>query len=146
MANQTSKVDTLGPGSCKFGKTGSAQEIAYQCTEIKLTPETKPGDTIDFLAGTSTIGDVERSFKLTGKLAQEYSKDSLLVWAKQNDGKILDFEYRPKNTGEIVCKGKVMVTAVEIGGPVKKTNESDFEFTGVGDWELETVDALPSGS
>lgn len=140
----TSKVDTLGPGSCKFGKTGAETEIAFQCTEIKLSPETKPGDPMDFLSGTTMVGEAEKSFKLSGKLAQEYSKDSLLVWAKQNDGVVLPFTYRPKNNGAIVCKGEVMVAAIEIGGSVKKPNESDFEFTGVGDWTLETVDPLAS--
>ncbi|MGH1977474.1 hypothetical protein [Rothia sp. L_38] len=138
----TSKADLLGPGSCKFGKTGSETEIAFQCTEIELSPETKPGDTMDFLSGTSLVGEAEKSFKLSGKLAQEYSKDSLLVWAKQNDGQVLPFVYRPSNKGELVCKGEVMIAAIKIGGTVKKPNESDFEFVGIGDWTLETTDPL----
>lgn len=134
----TGKAELLGPGSLKFGETGSEKEFAVQCTEAKLSPETKIGDTIDFLSGTSTVGPAEKSFKVSGKIAQEYSADSLLVWAKENDGAILPFTYKPKNDGAITCKGQVMITALEIGGSVKKTNESDFEFTGVGDWELKT--------
>ena len=131
------KAEALGAGSLKFGKTGSEKEFSFQCSEVKLEPETKVGDSIELLGGNAIAGDVERSFKLTGKIYQEYSSESLLIWAKENDGKTMPFIFKPKNTGNITCKGEVIVTALEIGGDVKKQNTSDFEFTGVGDWSIE---------
>lgn len=137
MAAIRSKADKLGPGSCKFGATGSEKEIAYQCSEIKLSPETKVDDAVKYLSGTETVGEIERSYKLSGKLAQEYSRDSLIKWCKDNDGEVVPFVFKPSNNGELIAKGAVLVTAIEFGGEVMKTNTSDFEFTGVGEWIIE---------
>lgn len=128
----------LGPGFLKFGKTGSQKEFGAFCTECTITPETKMDDAEPVLSGDTFAGDIEKSFKIEGKIKQTYDKDSLILWCWQNDGTVMEFEYTPLSDGALTVKGSVMIAAVPVGGEAGKTNDSEFEFSGVGEATMTT--------
>lgn len=127
------KAQQLGPGSLKFGETGSEIEFAVMCKSVTVEPDYDEGDTITVLSGdTDTEGDTE-SYTLSGELYQEYSAMSLLVWCRVNAGAVVPFKFKPDNDSEFEVRGEVRVRALTIGGDVKEKNTSDFEFPSAGD-------------
>lgn len=130
----------LGPGSIKFGATGSEIEFAVSCREIALEPETEEGDRVSVLSGDEYSDGDEDSYALTGVMLQAYDASAFLVWAHTNHGTETPFVFRPDNDKALAAKGTVRVRRVTIGGEVKTRNESDFEFPGVGMFELINAD------
>lgn len=131
----------LGPGSIKFGSTGSEQEFAVSCREVALEPETDEGDMVPVLSGDEYSDGDDDSYNLTGVMLQAYDTSAFLVWAHDNHGTETPFRFRPDNDKALTATGTVKVRRVRIGGEVKTRNESDFEFPGVGMFKLVDGDA-----
>ena len=125
------KSHKLGPGSLKFGSTGSEVEFATRCRSAAVEPEVEDADPLPVLSGDETDELDSESYTLTGSIFQDYDLDSLLVWSHVNHGSIVPFTFRPDNDKALVVKGQVRVRRLKIGGDVKERNESDFEFRGV---------------
>lgn len=130
------KSNRLGPGSLKFGATGSEEEFAMGCREVLIEPETEEGDELYVLSGDSVSEGDEDSYVLSGSILQSYDASSFIVWAHENHGTEVAFLFTPDNDKELAVKGTVRVRRVPIGGEVKNRNTSDFEFPGVGDYDL----------
>lgn len=124
------KSHKLGPGSLKFGLTGSEVEFAARCRSVAVEPEVDEEDPVPVLSGdeTNEIGD--ESYVLSGSLFQDYDKDSLIVYCHVNAGQIVPFAFTPDNDKALQVKGEVQIRRIRIGGDVKERNESDFEFPG----------------
>lgn len=131
----------LGPGSLKFGATGSEVEFAAQLRSCKIDPKSKAGDPLPVLSGEQIDASDEVEWTVSGKILEEYSADSLQVWAHQTAGQVVPFIFRPDNDKSFAVTGSCRVAHIGIGGDVKERNEQDFEFAGVGMYDL--VD--PSG-
>lgn len=125
------KSHKLGPGSLKFGETGSEVEFATRCRSVAVEPEVEEGDRLPVLSGDETDEIDSESYALSGSVFQDYDLDSLLVWAHVNAGAVVPFTFRPDNDKALAVRGEVRVRRLRIGGEVKERNESDFEFRGV---------------
>lgn len=145
MATQ---ADKLGPGKLIFGEPGDPQEFSSQITKAELTPEYDSDDDIPVLDGGVVAGDETDTYTMAGEFLQDYSSmKSLLVWCKRNSGKVMPFEFVPKSDGALHVKGQVKIRAVKLGGDVKKTNTTEFEFPGVGDWDfVDPAETSPASS
>lgn len=130
----------LGPGSIKFGATGSEVEFAVSCREVALEPETEEGDMVPVLSGDEYSDGDDDSYALTGVMLQAYDENAFVVWAHDNHGTEVPFVFRPDNDKALTAKGTCRVRRVRIGGEVKTRNESDFEFPGVGMFTLVNAD------
>lgn len=130
------KSHKLGPGSLTFGATGSEVEFATRARSVTVEPEVDEEDPIPVLSGDELPGDDEETYNLTGSILQDYDADSLLVWAHHHAGKVVPFQFTPDNDKALGVRGEVKVRRMSIGGDVKERNESDFEFKGIGMYEL----------
>lgn len=130
------KTQKLGPGILRFGSTGTEQEFASQCTKVELKPEFDSEDAVPVLSGEDVPGDVTESYTLGGEFLQEFSMESLIAWCKANSGTVLPFVFVPNSSSGFQVTGSAQIRAVAIGGDVKKSNTTEFEFPGVGDWNL----------
>lgn len=128
------KAHRLGPGSLKFGETGTAQEFASALTNARLSPSLEEEDNIDVLSGETLDGDDTLEYTLSGTLLQSYDKAGLVHWSHVNRLLVLDFEFIP-NTAEsdYGWRGKAKIVPLEVGGDVKTRNTSDFEFKVIGE-------------
>lgn len=137
------KSHKLGPGSLKFGATGSEVEFATRCRSVAVEPEVEESDRLPVLSGDE-VDDVDsETYNLTGSVFQDYDLDSLLVWTHVNAGKTMPFVFRPDNDKALGVKGEVKIKRLRIGGDVKERNESDFEFRGVnGMYDLYDLDGV----
>lgn len=133
------KAHKLGPGSLKFGETGSEVEFAVALRSCAVEPETEEGDALPVLSGDEFTEGDEDTYNLTGTIVENYDADSVQVWAHVNRGTVVPFLFRPDNDKAVGVKGEVRVRRIGYGGDVKERNEVDFEFPGVGDYDL--VDA-----
>ena len=133
------KSHKLGPGSLTFGETGTLVEFNTRLRSCTVEPEFEEGDPLPVLSGDELTDGDEESFNLTGSFLQDYDADSLLVWCHVHANQIVPFQFTPDNDKALMVTGEVKVRRVPIGGEAKERNESDFEFTGVGMYEL--VDA-----
>lgn len=146
----TIRTHKLGPGSLKFGETGSEVEFAVGLRSCAVEPEVDQGDSLSVLSGDELVADDEESYNLTGSLLQTYDKDSLIVWAHVTAGQVVPFTFRPDNDKGLAVTGSVKVRRLRIGGDVKERNTSDFEFPGEGMYSLvdadtqTAIDAWPS--
>ena len=122
------KSNRLGPGLLTFGAVGSASEWGGQCTAVTLTPSADEGDTITVLSGEELVDDGEETWTLEGTVLQSYDAESLLIWAKENSGTELEFEFLPSSGSALVATGRALIRSLAIGGDVKTRNTSDFSF------------------
>lgn len=130
------KTQKLGPGVLRFGETASEQEFSSQVTSVLLEPDFDSEDPIPVLSGEEVPGDETETYVLSGEFLQEYSMESLLVWCKANSGTVLPFTFTPNSNAGFSVTGSVVIRAVAIGGDVKTSNTTEFEFPGVGEWSI----------
>lgn len=130
------KAHKLGPGSLKFGETGSEVEFAVALRSCTVEPETDEGDMVPVLSGDEYSEGDEDSYVLSGAIVENYDEDSLQIWAHVNRNTEVPFLFRPDNDKALGVKGTCKVRRIAIGGDVKERNEKDFEFPGVGDYDL----------
>lgn len=130
------KAHKLGPGSLLLGETASAVEFAVALRSCSVEPETDEGDMVPVLSGDEYSEGDEDSFTLSGAIVENFDLDSLQVWAHLNHGGEVPFVFRPDNDKALGVKGTVKVRRIGIGGDVKEVNEKDFEFPGVGNYDL----------
>ena len=130
------KSHKLGPGSLTFGETGTLVEFNTRTRTVTLEPEYDEGDSIPVLSGDELQEDGSETFNLTGTILQDYDVDSLLVWAHVHSGQTVPFNFIPDNDKGLKVTGEVRVRRIAIGGEAKERAESDFEFPGVGMYEL----------
>jgi len=130
------KSHRLGPGSLKFGATGSEVEFAVGVRKCSIEPETEDGDVIEVLSGDEISDGDEDTYNLTGEILQSYEASSFIAWAHKNHRAEVPFLFTPDNDKDFAVKGTCKVRRVAIGGDVKARNTSEFEFPGVGDYKL----------
>lgn len=125
----------LGPGSLVFGETGTEQEFASQLRSCSLTPDVEEEDPIPVLSGEEIAGDEDYAWTISGTILDDYTMDSLAVWAHENKGTVLPFEFIPNADadGAMSWKGTAKIRPIAHGGDVKARNENDFEFKVIGE-------------
>lgn len=133
------KSHKLGPGSLVLGASGSLTEFEAQCSKISLEPSVDEGDPIPVLSGEELAGDDEESYVLKGEIIQEFSATSLLKWCHEHRGTSQPFVFIPNTDGDLSWTGTVKIRATSVGGDIKKVNTSEFEFKGVGSYEITTL-------
>lgn len=124
------KSHKLGPGSLKFGATGSEVEFAASLKSCKVTVDVSEGDLIPVLSGDELEDGDTETYSLSGSLLQQYDLDSLLVWAHVNAGIDVPFVFIPDSDKQLSVSGTVRVRRLDIGGDVKTRNTSDFTWKG----------------
>lgn len=134
------KSHKLGPGSLTFGAVASQQEFASQLRNCVLTPDVEEEDPIPVLSGEEMAGDEEYTWTIGGSILDDYSADSLAVWANTNKGEEMPFEFLPNaETGTLKVTGTAKIRPIAIGGDVKTRNENDFEFKVVGQPSMSAI-------
>ena len=134
---------TLGPGTLKFGETGSQEEFAASVTRVIIEPSYSATDPIPVLSGAEIDGDDTETWQISGTIVQDYDLDNLIAWCLQNKGTLQPFVFIPNNDGEVQCVGTAKIRAIAIGGDVKKKNNSDFTFPMQGAPTYEAIDVTP---
>lgn len=133
------KAHRLGPGSLRFGDTGTSTEFSSQTTNMRLSPSVNEEDAIPVLSGEELAGDDTVDWVVAGTLLQSFDRDGLIHWCYENRLKEVPFEFIPNNDeSDYGWRGTVKVVPLEVGGDVKTKNTTDFEFRCIG--EPETFD------
>lgn len=125
MAN---KVRTLGPGSLTVGEN-NGRDLAADCTNVTLTPDTSTDDDLNFLDGHVEAGEQTVTWTLEGTIKEDFSMNGASVWAFQNQGKEMPFTFVPSSIGSVKWQGTLQVAPIGVGGDVKTKNDQDFSFT-----------------
>ena len=129
MAVQAMK---LGDGSLEFTLNEAKMSFSGQSTKTLYSPEYKVEDPTDVLNGEQYQEPGKLSGKISGELLQDYGTNSLLVWCHEHAGEIAQFEFVPNTAGALQISGECMITPVDVGGDVAKTNSASYEFPVVG--------------
>ena len=138
MANIT--AHKLGPGTLKFGDTGSEQEFASHVTTCTISPSFNEEDPIPTLSGDQFVdGDATFEGTISGEFLQEYTVEGLVKWTCDNNGQTVPFVFTPRNDAELSWKGECVIRPVNVGGEVKTANTAEFEFRVL---ELPTIETL----
>lgn len=126
----------LGPGSLKFGSTGTEQEFAAQCSNVRLEPSVDSEDNINVLSGEEIEGDETISWVVAGTLYQRYDADALQDWCFEHRLTTLPFTFIPADAAVNQWTGRARIVPITIGGDVKVRNTSDFEFRLIGEPDM----------
>jgi hypothetical protein len=128
------KAHRLGPGSLKFGETGTPMEFAAQLTNARISPSINEEDAIDVLSGETIDGDDTIDWVVAGTLHQSFDKAGLVYWCFENRLTVVPFDFVP-NTDEADYgwRGNCKIVPIDAGGDVKTKNTSDFEFKVIGE-------------
>ena len=138
MANIT--AHKLGPGTLKFGDTGSAQEFASHVTTCTISPSFNEEDPIPTLSGDQFVdGDATFEGTISGEFLQEYTVAGLVKWTWDHNGETVPFVFTPRTDAELSWKGQCVIRPVNVGGEVKTANTAEFEFRVL---ELPTIETL----
>lgn len=138
---KTLKVaQTLGPGSLKFGKTGSEIEFAAHTTKTEYDPGYSNAESTPMLDGSTFQPEGDWKGKITGTFFQSLMMSGLEAWTHAHAGETIDFTFTPKTgAGNIKLTGQCVISPVKIGGDAGKTNTTDFEFSVLGRPRMETA-------
>ena len=138
MANIT--AHKLGPGTLKFGDTGSEQEFASHVTTCTISPSFNEEDPIPTLSGDQFVdGDATFEGTISGEFLQEYTVAGLVKWTWDHNGETVPFVFTPRTDAELSWKGQCVIRPVNVGGEVKTANTAEFEFRVL---ELPTIETL----
>lgn len=119
----------LGPGTLKFGETGSEQEFASHVTACTISPSFNEEDPIPTLSGDQFVdGDATFEGTISGEFLQEYTVEGLVKWTWDNNGQTVPFVFTPRTDAELSWKGQCVIRPVNVGGEVKVANTAEFEF------------------
>lgn len=122
------KIRTLGPGSLKIGATNTAKDFSADTTNVTLEPKADNEDNDVFLDGHTEGGSQTETWTLSGTIKEDYSTTGIQVWALQNTGKTMPFEWVPNTNGKLKLTGNLVVASIPFGGDVKSRNGVDFSF------------------
>ena len=138
MANIT--AHKLGPGTLKFGDTGSEQEFASHVTTCTISPSFNEEDPIPTLSGDQFVdGDATFEGTISGEFLQEYTVEGLVKWTWDHNGETVPFVFTPRTDAELSWRGECVIRPVNVGGEVKTANTAEFEFRVL---ELPTIETI----
>lgn len=123
------KPRTLGPGVFTIGEADSLLHFDADVTNVKLEPDVKTGDDIDFLDGHTESGEAKISWKISGKIKEDYSEDGAQTFCFKNSGKNMPFTFIPRKNQKMKFTGTLAIVPLGFGGDVKSKNDQDFEFS-----------------
>lgn len=138
MAVQAMK---LGKGSLDFTINEAKTSFSGQATKVTYSPDYKTEDPTPVLSGEEYQEPGTLTGKISGDILQDYGAKSLAVWCFEHAGEIAKFEFVPNSDAKLAITGECMITPVEIGGDVAKTNSTSFEFPVVGKPEFKQTGA-----
>lgn len=126
------KTYKLGPGSLVIGETGTPLEISCQVTAITLEFETDAEDDVPTLCGDVVPGDETESGTLTGTMYQDLYAGGIGDYSWANAGTTQPFVFIPNTDMAAEFEGTLKVRRLNIGGDVKTSPTTDFEWPLVG--------------
>jgi hypothetical protein len=126
------KTYKLGPGSLVLGETGTPLEISCQITAITLEFETDAEDDVPTLCGDVVPGDETESGTMTGTMYQDLYTGGIGEYSWTNAGTVQPFTFIPNSDLAADFTGEVKVRRLNIGGDVKTSPTTDFEWPLVG--------------
>lgn len=129
----------LGPGILTFGSTGTEENFAQQCSNVRLEPSVDAEDPINVLSGEELAGDETVAWILAGTLYQRYDAEALQDWCFTNRLTTMPFTFLPTQDAVNEWKGQCRIVPITIGGDVKVRNTSDFEFQVIGEPSMAPV-------
>lgn len=126
-------VKKLGPGLLSIGEEGTLREFSQQVKAAAIKFDSDKDDDTPVLSGDTIAGEKHYTAKLTGTVLQDLIVDGLVGWTWAQKGKQFPFQFVPDKAGSMKVTGTVTVDPLDLGGDVKKKNESEFEWDIVGD-------------
>lgn len=129
----TPNAKPLGPGTLTIGETGSLKDLSIQITAASVEWDVSSEDSIPVLSGDEVAGDVTYKAQLKGKILQDFDSAGIVAWSWTNKGLVLPTVFVPRKDGSLQVKGNVRISPFNIGGDVKKTNDSDIEMDFIGE-------------
>lgn len=122
----------MGPGSLVIGETGSPLEIACQITACTVEFETDSEDDVPTLCGGTLAGDETETATLTGTIIQDLSDAGVVDYTWTHSGEVTDVTFVPNSDAGRTITGQVKVRSLNVGGDVRTSPTSDFEWPFVG--------------
>jgi hypothetical protein len=127
----------LGPGSLIVGETGTSAEISCQITAASVEFSVDSDDDTPTLCGGTLAGDETETASLTGTIIQDLSDDGVIEYSWLHSGEVLPFVFVPNIDEAKQIAGQLKMRRLNVGGDVKTSPTSDFEWPIVG---LPTLD------
>ena len=126
------KTYKLGPGSLILGETGTPLEISCQITAITLEFEADAEDDVPTLCGDVVPGDETESGNMTGTMYQDLYVGGIGEYSWTHAGEVVPFAFEPNTELAASYTGEVKLRRLNIGGDVKTSPTTDFEWPLVG--------------
>lgn len=134
----------LGPGSLIVGETGTPLEISCQITACTVEFDFDAEDDVPTLCGGTLAGDETESAMLTGTIIQDLSDEGVVEYSWTNSGTVQPFTFIPNTELGREITGSLKMRRLNVGGDVKTSPTSDFEWPIVGMPELGDVATPPA--
>lgn len=131
-AGDAPKSYKLGPGSLVVGETGTPMEFSCQITAITLEFDVNADDDVPTLCGGTLTGDETETANLTGTAIQDLSGGGVVEYSWDNAGQVLPFTFIPNTELGREITGELKMRRLNVGGDVKTSPTSDFEWPCVG--------------
>lgn len=122
----------LGPGSLILGETGTTMEISCQITACTAEFDVDAEDDVPTLCGGTLAGDETETGTLTGTIIQDLSDEGIIEYTWTNSGTVVPVVFIPNTTVGKQITGSVKLRRLNVGGDVKTSPTSDFEWPFVG--------------
>lgn len=135
----------VGPGRFTLYETTgeppveTETDFSCQLTTATIAWSDETEDPIAVLCGDEEPGDTTWSATVAGTMHQDRRPTGLVRWTWDNKGKVYDSVYVANDADGIQVSGRVKVKPLDIGGDVKTSPTSDFEWEYVGEPVIEEL-------
>ncbi len=127
---------TLGPGTLKFGETGTEIDVSCLVNNVSIEPDVSEGDTKTMLCGTTKTSADTITWSISGNVDVDAGTDSgffALSW--EHIGELVPFTFTPNTELGTVVTGTAKVAPLSLGADnYGDFLNSDFE------WSLDNFD------
>jgi len=130
------KREPLGPGLLKVGETGTEIDFSCQLSSCTVAWSDDTEDATPVLCGDEAPGETTWSATISGSALTDLSDDGITEFTWDNKGTQQPVVFVPNAVSGKAVTGTVTVKPLDVGGDVKATMTSDFEWDFVGEPQL----------
>jgi len=127
-------MPNLGPGTLKFGPTGSAIDASCLVNNARIETSKDQDDPKYKLCGTATPGKITYTYQLTGNVDTDTADAAgLFAYSQAHAGEQMSFEFVPNTAAATAATGTLVIDPLDFGGDEYGAPlDSDFEFSIIG--------------
>lgn len=117
MTAGTFEPIAFGPGTLKFGETGTEIDVSCQVNSLTISAAKEQGETVTKLCGTQRTPAATYTYSMAGNIDLD-ATDPAGLWALSQTapGSTVPFVFVPNTDADVEAAGSILIDPMDFGG------------------------------